>query len=38
VSSSARGSLEEFLDTIVNGVLAEGADDDTAMLGVRWRS
>jgi serine phosphatase RsbU (regulator of sigma subunit) len=38
VSSRATGSLDEFLDTIVNGVLAEGADDDTAMLGVRWRS
>ena len=38
VSSRAQGSLEEFLDTIVSGVLTDGAEDDTAMLGVRWRS
>jgi len=30
-------SLEDVLDTIVHGVLAEGTEDDTAMLGVRWR-
>jgi serine phosphatase RsbU (regulator of sigma subunit) len=38
VSTRAKGSLDEVLDTIVNGVLADGADDDTAMLGVRWQS
>jgi serine phosphatase RsbU (regulator of sigma subunit) len=38
VSSRAQGSLEEVLDAIVSGVLADGAEDDTAMLGVRWRS
>jgi serine phosphatase RsbU (regulator of sigma subunit) len=37
VSAGAEGSLEDVLDTIVRGVLAEGAEDDTAMLGVRWR-
>jgi serine phosphatase RsbU (regulator of sigma subunit) len=37
VSAGAAGSLEAVLDTIVHGVLAEGTEDDTAMLGVRWR-
>jgi len=38
VSSRAQGSLDEVLDAIVSGVLADGAEDDTALLGVRWRS
>jgi serine phosphatase RsbU (regulator of sigma subunit) len=37
VSSRADGPLEQFLDTIVSGVLPQGAEDDTALLGVRWR-
>jgi serine phosphatase RsbU (regulator of sigma subunit) len=36
VSRGIEGSLEVFLDEIVSGVLAGGAADDTAMLGVRW--
>jgi serine phosphatase RsbU (regulator of sigma subunit) len=36
VSRGVDGSLEVFLDRIVSGVLADGAADDTAMLGVRW--
>jgi serine phosphatase RsbU (regulator of sigma subunit) len=38
VSSGVDGSLEQFLDTIVSGVLPQGAEDDTALLGVRWRA
>jgi serine phosphatase RsbU (regulator of sigma subunit) len=37
---ASRGSdapLDVFLDRIVSGVLADGAPDDTALLGVRWR-
>ena len=37
VSRGVDGSLEVFLDRIVSGVLADGAADDTALLGVRWR-
>jgi serine phosphatase RsbU (regulator of sigma subunit) len=36
VSLGVDGPLEEFLDRIVSGVLADGAADDTALLGVRW--
>ena len=36
VSRGVDGSLEVFLDRIVSGVLADGAADDTALLGVRW--
>jgi serine phosphatase RsbU (regulator of sigma subunit) len=32
----AHGSLEDFLDQIVSGVVANGAEDDTALLAVRW--
>ena len=37
VSVAAVGPLEQFLDTVVRGVLPEGAEDDTALLGVRWQ-
>ena len=30
-------SLEEFLDKVAAGVIGEVAEDDTALLGVRWR-
>jgi serine phosphatase RsbU (regulator of sigma subunit) len=36
-SSGVDGTLEEFLDAIVSGVLMDGAVDDTALLGIRWR-
>jgi serine phosphatase RsbU (regulator of sigma subunit) len=38
VSLEAGGSLEEFLTTIVNGVIASGTEDDTALLAVRWQN
>ncbi len=37
VSETARGPLEQFLDSVVRGVLPDGAEDDTALLGVRWQ-
>ncbi len=37
VSAAASGPLEQFLDAVVSGVLPEGAEDDTALLGVRWQ-
>ena len=37
-TAGVAGPLELFLDAIVNRVLADGTDDDTAMLGVRWRA
>jgi serine phosphatase RsbU (regulator of sigma subunit) len=36
-SSGVDGTLEEFLDAIVSRVLTDGAVDDTALLGIRWR-
>jgi serine phosphatase RsbU (regulator of sigma subunit) len=36
-SSAVDGTLEEFLDAIVSRVLTDGAVDDTALLGIRWR-
>jgi serine phosphatase RsbU (regulator of sigma subunit) len=36
-SSGVSGTLDEFLDAIVSGVLMDGAVDDTALLGIRWR-
>jgi serine phosphatase RsbU (regulator of sigma subunit) len=37
VSLRASGTLDEFLDKVSLGVISESAEDDTAMLGVRWR-
>ena len=36
VSVGATGSLEEFLNAVADGTIAESADDDTALLGMRW--
>lgn len=36
-SSGVERPLESYLDTIVSRVVPEGAEDDTALLGVRWR-
>jgi serine phosphatase RsbU (regulator of sigma subunit) len=36
-SSGVSGTLDEFLDAIVSGVLMDGAVDDTALLAIRWR-
>ena len=38
VSIEADGTLEDFLTTIVNGVIASGTEDDTALLAVRWQN
>ena len=38
VSMAAEGSLDEFLDRVVTGVLGNGSADDTALLGVRWQT
>jgi hypothetical protein len=36
-SSTVGGTLEQFLDAIVNRVLIESSVDDTALLGIRWQ-
>jgi len=38
VSLQASGSVEDFLDQVAAGVIGESAEDDTALLGVRWRA
>jgi serine phosphatase RsbU (regulator of sigma subunit) len=35
-ASASDGSLDQMLDAIIGRVLPAGADDDTALLGVRW--
>jgi serine phosphatase RsbU (regulator of sigma subunit) len=32
------GSLEHLLTEVVDGLSEAGSDDDTAVLGVRWRT
>ncbi len=38
MSSFAGGSLTAFVDKIANTVIADSAEDDTALLGARWQS
>ena len=37
VSLRSSGTLDEFLDKVSRGVISESAEDDTALLAVRWR-
>lgn len=37
-ATSDCGTLDEMLSTVVQRLLPEGADDDVAMLGLRWKS
>jgi len=35
-SAGSHGSLDEFLTTIAQGAIPADADDDTALLAIRW--
>lgn len=37
MSLGVHGSLEDLLARVVDGVMADGVEDDTALLGLRWR-